>query len=166
MSVEPDLFGALERGDIKRVEALLAAEPALANARDERGRSLLLAAVYLGQKPLARKVLDAGAVVGLFEAAALGDLARAGAALDADPSLVRSYGNDGFTPLHLAAFFGHPDLARLLLERGADVDARSKSEKVARDNTPLHAAAANAQYEVAALLVERGADVNARDGSG
>jgi len=57
-------------------------------------------------------------------------------------------------------------LALLLLDRGADVNARSQSERFARTNTPLHAAAANKQVEVARLLVERGADVNAKDGHG
>jgi ankyrin repeat protein len=166
MSREPEIFSALERGDIHRVESMLAEEPALANARNDRGDSLLLAAVYLGRGPMARKVVDAGATVGLFEAAALGDEAGARAAIDADPALVRSHSHDGWTPLHLAAFFGRTGVARLLLDRGADVNARSKSDRFARDNTPLHAAAANSQVEVATLLVERGADVNARDGSG
>ena len=166
MTSDPEIFGALQRGDVKRVEAMLQEEPALANARNVRGDSLLMAAVYLGQRPLERKVVDAGATLGLHEAAALGDEAGARSAIDAEPALVRSYSHDGWTPLHLAAFFGQRDLARLLLDRGADVNARSKSDQVARDNTPLHAAAANSQVDVATLLVERGADVNARDGSG
>jgi len=57
-------------------------------------------------------------------------------------------------------------VAALLLDRGADVNARSRSTRFARENTPLHAAAANRQVAVAELLVARGADVNARDGSG
>jgi ankyrin repeat protein len=166
MSREPDIFNALERGDLKSVEALLAEEPALANARNVRGDSLLLAAVYLGRGPMARTVADAGATIGLFEAAARGDESRAPAAHDPHAHVVRSYSHDGWTALHLAAFFGQTGVARLLLDRGADVNARSKSDRFARDNTPLHAAAANSRVEVAALLVERGADVNARDGSG
>jgi ankyrin repeat protein len=79
---------------------------------------------------------------------------------------VAAYSHDGFTPLHLAAFFGHQELARLFLDRGADVNARSKNTTFAPDNTPLHAAAANRQVDVAALLLERGADVNAKDGHG
>ncbi len=57
-------------------------------------------------------------------------------------------------------------MADLLLARGADVNARSRSTRFARENTPLHAAAANRQVAVAELLIARGADVNARDGSG
>src|SRR5262249_4040811 len=153
----PEIFAALERGDLKRVEAMLVEDPSLAGARNGRGDSLLLAAIYLGQGPLARRLVAAGANVDLHEAAALGDDAGARAALDADPALVRAYSHDGWTPLHLAAFFGHYEVARLLLDRGADVNARSKSDRFARENTPLHAAAANKQVDVAALLVERGA---------
>jgi len=36
-----------------------------------------------------------------------------------DPELVDAMSGDGFTPLHLAAFFGQADAVRLLLARGA-----------------------------------------------
>jgi ankyrin repeat protein len=166
MSAEKDIFAALEARDFKAVEAMLDADPALANARNERGDSLLLMAAYSGERALAAKLRDLGATVSLFEAAALGLGDEARDRIDADPGQVVAYSHDGWTALHLAAFFGHRDLARLLLDRGADVNARSRSDRFARQNTPLHAAAANSQAEVAALLVERGADVNARDGSG
>jgi ankyrin repeat protein len=166
MSAEHDIFLALETRDVRTVQALLERDPSLANARNERGDSLLLSAVYLGQGELASRLLELGATVSLFEAAALGLGERAEARIEADPALVNAYSHDGWTALHLASFFGHRDVARLLLDRGADVNARSRSERFARENTPLHAAAANKQVDVAALLVERGADVNARDGSG
>ena len=65
----------------------------------------------------------------------------------------------GSTPLHLAA--SHVDVARLLVERGAEVNVGDES-----GYTPLHAAAASGSAEVARLLLERGADVSARDGRG
>ena len=59
--------------------------------------------------------------------------------------------------LHLAAFFGHRQLAKLLVESGADVNAVSHN---AQKVTPLHSAVASNQTEVSQLLVDSGADVN------
>ncbi|HWS72389.1 MAG TPA: ankyrin repeat domain-containing protein, partial [Thermoanaerobaculia bacterium] len=79
--------------------------------------------------------------------------------LDADPSLLAAFSEDGFPPLGLAIFFRHPELARMLIERGADVSAHARNaQKVA----PLHAAVAVADRETIALLLARGADPNAR----
>jgi uncharacterized protein len=166
MSQDKDIFAAIETGNRSQVDAVLRRDPAQANARNGRGDSPLLAAAYLGRKEIPTLLIEHGAAIGLFEAAALGLKEPVIEHLRAEPGAVNTYSHDGWTPLHLAAFFGHRELAQLLLERGADVNARSKSERFARENTPLHAAAANRQVEVAELLVARGADVNARDGSG
>ena len=68
-----------------------------------------------------------------------GDTARIEELLAANRSLVSTLSTDGWTPLHLAAFFGKTDAARLLLNKGAPVNARSTN---AMQNMPLHAAAA------------------------
>ncbi len=65
------------------------------------------------------------------------------------------------TPLHEAAAMGHLEVARLLLERGADVNAKNK-----HGFTPLHFAAGIGHTDVAKLLLEHGADVNAKDEHG
>ena len=70
----------------------------------------------------------------------------------------------GWTPLHHAAGFKdiNPDAAALLLDRGADIEARSGNGM-----TPLHCAALwKGNEPVAQLLLERGADINARDDQG
>jgi ankyrin repeat protein len=163
---ETAAFAAAQRGEAESLRALLRRNPGWAGARNEQGDSLLLVAAYAGRPELSAIILEAGATADIFEASALGLADRAAALAAEDPSRVRAYSHDGWTPLHLAAFFGHRELARMLIERGADVNARSRSTRFARDNTPLHAAAANRQTAVAELLLERGADVNARDGSG
>ena len=80
-----------------------------------------------------------------------------------NPALARAYSHDGWTPLHLACFFGQPDLAAALIEKGADVSARSRN---AMANTPLHAAVAGRNRGAVRSLLEHGADVNARQEGG
>ena len=166
MKPEEDVFAAVGLGDRDRLKALLEERPDLVNARNEAGDSLLLAAAYSGRKDLFELLLEKGAGVNVFEASALGLSDRVGEFLGAEPSLANSYSHDGWTPLHLASFFGREDVASVLLAHGADVNARSRSTRFAKENTPLHAAAANRQVALAELLLAHGADVNAKDGSG
>jgi ankyrin repeat protein len=122
--------------------------------------SEVMRALYEGRAADARS-LAAGGDLDVFEAAALGDTSRLRALLDGDPSLANAWSDDGFTPLHYAAFFGQPEAARLLVERGADLEARSTNEQFALDAAPLHSAAAAGRLEVCRVLLDAGAEVNA-----
>ena len=73
------------------------------------------------------------------------------------------YSYDGWTPLHLAAFFGQLEAVKLLLDSGADVSAVSRNSL---QNTPLHAAAAGKHEDAALVLLARGADPSAVDAGG
>jgi uncharacterized protein len=118
-------------------------------------------ALYEGKTQEARTIADARADLDVFEAAAIGDRERLRALLDDDPSVVKAWSEDGFTPLHFAAFFGHPAAAKLLVERGAELGARSTNKEFAYDATPLHSAAAAGRRDVCEVLLNAGADVNA-----
>ncbi len=166
MSSPFEVFDLVAKGDAAALSALLDRDPELAGARNEQGDSPLLAAIYNARSDVVAALLQRGVVPDLFEASALGQIDRVRTLLADDPSLVRAHSHDGWTALHLASFFGHPEVARELIAGGADVNARSQSERFAKSNTPLHAAAANQQTAVAEMLVEHGADVNAKDGSG
>ncbi|XP_036718117.1 serine/threonine-protein kinase TNNI3K isoform X3 [Balaenoptera musculus] len=65
-----------------------------------------------------------------------------------------------FTPLHIAAYYGHEQVTRLLLKFGADVNVSGEV-----GDRPLHLASAKGFFNIAKLLVEEGnkADVNAQD---
>lgn len=157
-----EIFDAVEAGDASRVRELLAEDPGLAGATSPEGLSALLWARYLARTEIAELLRDAKGELDLFEAAALGDAARVEALLEEDPGLLDSRSPDGWTPLHLAAHFGHEEVVRLLLELGAEVDVRSRNVMA---NTPLHAAAGR-HPPVCEILVEAGADVNARQEGG
>jgi uncharacterized protein len=125
--------------------------------------SELLQAIYRGDQARADELLAGEPELDVFEASAVGRTDRLRELLDEDPSLANARADDGFQPLGLACFFGHVDAARLLVERGADVNSASRNDfKVA----PLHSAVAEkdagSRYELAALLLEHGADPNAR----
>ena len=107
---------------------------------------------------------DAGPPLDIFEAAALPGAAERGAELlAADPGLATAWSSDGFTPLHLASFFGTEEMARMLLDRGADPNAVSRNPMAVQ---PLHSAAASRAVGIITMLLGHGADVNARQQGG
>jgi len=80
-----------------------------------------------------------------------------------DPSLLNSFNSDGWTPLHLACYFGQVESARLLLSLGAEIHTKAKN---LNKNMPLHAAVANKQIQAVILLLDNGADINAKQSGG
>jgi len=151
---------AIKAGEYDRVKAMVSAEPALVEARSRTGDSAILTAVYHRQKEIVNLLVARGATMTLFDACAAGELERAERLVDDDPPSIHDFSPDGWTPLHLAAFFGHARIVELLLTRDADVAARSRNSN---GNTPLHAALAGNHKFVAGLLMGAGADVNAAD---
>jgi len=129
----------------------------------------VLQAIYRGESEEAER-LAAGRELNVHEAAALGRTERLQTLLDEDPARANAFGDDGFHPLGLACFFGHVDAARLLLERGADVNALSRNEHI--QTAAIHASAASegkdelVRYELAKLVLEHGADPNLPQGGG
>lgn len=121
---------------------------ALRTASDANGIPAMRLALYHGRPDLARELRAAGEPLDLHTAAAMG------VSMSGD---LASFSEDGWTVLHLAAFFGHSALVRDLLARGANPLARSRN---GMENLPLHAAAAARQREVVRLLLEAGSPVN------
>jgi uncharacterized protein len=102
----------------------------------------------------------------VFEAAAVGRTERVRELLDGDPTLVGAWSADGFTPLHLAAYFGHVDSVRLLLERGADVAAVARNPVRVQPLNSVAASRESVRADVALLLLDAGADPNAESEGG
>jgi ankyrin repeat protein len=156
-------FEAIRAGDRDRVTALLSADSTLLGAKDEKGLGAYTAAKYSGRNDIAVLLLERGVELDLFAACMAGARDRVMGLIAGQPELIAAYSHDGWTPLHLACFFGQPELVQTLIERGADVNARSKN---GAKNMPLHAAAAGRNLDAVRLLLEHGAGVNASQEGG
>ena len=152
-----ELTDAIQKGDAALVAKLIDADPALLQAPGSP--TPILTAIYHGKNDIARLLVERGAPVSFAEACALGDMERVEQQLAADPDALHVLSSDGYPPLGLAIFFHHPDVARLLIERGADVNTpAANAQRVA----PVHAAAAACDHATMRLLLNGGADPNAR----
>lgn len=125
--------------------------------------SEVLDALYRGDRETVDSLLAGEPELTIFEAAAVGDDARVHELLLLEAGFVDLWSPDGFTALHLAAFFGHPEVAAELLRRGADVSAVARNPLGVQ---ALHSAAAGGHTDVARILLENGADPNARQEGG
>jgi ankyrin repeat protein len=141
------LVKAAAEGDAVEVTRLLAAgaDPnALVRGRNASGEVVQFTA------------LCQAAALGRLEAVEVARLLLEGGA---DPSLASSI---GVTPLIQAAGNGQLEVLRLLLERGAAVDATEP----ATGSTAFHAACINGQVECAESLARAGCDVGIKDSDG
>src|SRR5215217_8403687 len=154
---------AIKAGEFERVKAMVSVDPTLIDARSRTGDSAILTAVYHRQKEIVNLLVARGATLSLFEACAAGEVERVERLIADNPLAIAEYSADGWTPLHLAAFFGHAKIVEMLLAAGADVRARSHN---ANANTPLHAALAANHKFVAGLLIGSGSDLDAPDANG
>lgn len=127
-----DFHEAAAAGQLEAVEARLESGVSIETLSVD-GHTALGLAAFFGREAIVRLLL-----------------ARGASANSASTGALRT------TPLIAALAGPRPELARLLVEAGADVNARGNG-----GFTPLHQVAQNGQPELAALLLERGADPDA-----
>jgi uncharacterized protein len=155
--------------DHTKVAALLLEKGADVNARDEAGRTALIAASYDGKSKVVELLIEKGADVeakssdgstALISAAGRGQtevvklLLKKGATADAKD-------NFNQTALMKAAWMRHPEVVKALLDKRADVNAKGSNGW-----TALNSAAAVGDPEVVKLLLDAGADINAKTATG
>ncbi|MBB6049137.1 ankyrin repeat domain-containing protein [Armatimonas rosea] len=165
---EQEFLTAATTGDEAVALAALAANPALANTHGPDGTPAALLALYHGRKALAETLGELRhETLSIFEAAALGRIRDVAVLLQLHRDRALEVSSDGYTALHLAAFFGHHYCVRLLLDEHANPNAVSQN---AMQVTPLHSAVAGkdeaAVEAVVAALLNAKADPNAIQAGG
>ena len=154
------------------VGRLLAAHPQDLNAEGGDWGAPLNAALGKGHRDIALFLVDRGAVgdhrskenqTGLYMASSRGyiDVVRSlidrGADVNAICKNYDQHSNDvKWTPLHVAIYEAHRDIAILLLEHGADTEILSSL-----DQTALYMASSHGYIDVVRSLIDRGANLNA-----
>jgi uncharacterized protein len=148
--VSTDPFALVDAEDVNGLRAALAADPSLADQRDDGGVSLLLRAAYRRRPELVDVVCSAGRpILGL--ACFFGHVDAARLLLDrgADPDVEATNGS-GLRPIHGAVAARSAPIVALLLERGADRDFPQAS-----GHTALDAARHHGDADIEALLLDR-----------
>lgn len=164
MSQETEFLQAVQRGDAIAVRSALVENPSLAGILSEGGTSPTMLAVYSGHSDVAQAILAHEPVLSIHEGAAVGKRSAIADALRRDPASLDSFSSDGWTALHFAAYFNHPDLVQMLIDAGADPQIESRNdEKV----WPMQSALSNNSLASASLLIKSGASLEAPpDGNG
>ena len=163
MTTAQQLHEAIQKGDLAAASALVSADASLVAGGGAAGMPPLMLSIYMKQSAIAKMLIDHGATVDCYAAAALGDTPRLREMLASDAAKLVEHSSDGWTVLHLACFFGQLETVEMLLEKGANVRDQSANTMA---NQPLHAAAAGRHGEIVAMLLAAGADVNARQSGG
>ncbi len=137
------------------------------NALDEHGQPALILALQMESPKVAKVLMDAkGTQIDIRNHAGETPLMMAAlkAEVDAATALVAhgaAVNKDGWSPLHYAATGGSAAIVRLLLSRGATLEARSPN-----GSTPLMMAARYGNEEAVDALLAAGADRSAKNDLG
>ena len=158
-----DLEEFIANADTGAIDALLARNPGLIIQKTSLNVSPLMLSCYYHKPAVTNVLLKYTNGLTLFEAAAANKFDDVAYLVTTHPERIDAYGDDGFTALGVASYFGRFDIARYLVLKGADVNRPSDN---GYNVYPLHSAAAGNFTSTAIMLIENGADVNVRQLAG
>jgi len=131
-----DFFQLIKEGDLEKIKAVVAQDPALVHQKNERGFPPLVMASYSNHLDLTHFFLESGADINALDAV-------------------------GNTALMGLCFKGYLEIVKLLLEKNADVNVRN-----IHGSTALIYAATFGHTEVVSALLAAGADKSFKDAKG
>ncbi|HZY40211.1 MAG TPA: ankyrin repeat domain-containing protein [Mucilaginibacter sp.] len=153
----------IAEANLEGLDAVLVADPSLAKTRTSHHVSLLMLSCYFKKPEVTNLLLRYLDEISLFEAAAAGKFDVVAHLVYQHPEAVNYYAEDGFTPLGLACYFGHYEIARYLILKGADVNLPSHN---GFSVYPLHSAVAGNYTDLARMLIENNAQINVTQQAG
>lgn len=157
VTMESIIYEFLKNKQTSELIAELKKDPSLLGFRDSRGASLLMLSFYFRNNELSDYILSVRPPSDIYEAVIAGDLSSVKKFLSAERKSLNEHSRDGFTALGFAAFFNRPDVAKYLLEQGADPNIASSNDfKVA----PLHSSVAAKSLEITRMLLDHKANPN------
>ncbi len=148
---------AIKANDIYAVKEMLDENPTLIHSVTPEGLSMVMLAVYNRHLKLVEILSMRKRHLDIFEAAAVGNRAEVERVINKDKNRLSEYSADGYTALGYACWFGHLEIVRFLVSKGAQVNAPAKNNSKV---TPFHSAVAGKHVEVVEILMKHGADVN------
>ena len=162
MSIEKlELY--ITNADLDNLDALLSENPGLVKGRTSHEVSPVMLSCYYKKPDVTALLLKYLDDINLFEAAAAGKFDEVANLVYTHPEALNFYAEDGFTPLGLACYFGHYEIARYLVLKGADVNLPSNNGFRVY---PLHSAVAGDYTQIARMLIENNAQVNVKQQAG
>jgi uncharacterized protein len=153
----------IENSQLDEIIALLTQQPQLATQTTSHQISPMLLACYYKKMDIANAIAEFMPELTIFDACAIGKFDDVTLLVFKNPRVVNEYSVDGFTPLGLACYFGHEEIARFLVMKGADVNLPSKN---GFNVFPIHSAVAANNYDIAKLLLDAKAYPNVCQKSG
>lgn len=153
----------IENNQLDEIVTLLSQKPQLATQITSHQISPMLLACYYKKMEIANAIANFMPELSIFDACAIGKFEEVTLLIFKYPGSINEYSADGFTPLGLACYFGHEEIARFLVLKDADVNLPSKN---GFNVFPIHSAVANDNYNVAKMLLDAGAYPNVCQKSG
>lgn len=159
------LFHKIINNEADDAKQILNNNPGLLNAVDKTGRTPLRWASHKKNTELVDWLIKKGAKIDIIYASEIGDLKKVQELINSDKQLVNYKDKIGKTPLHWATLYGHIDIVRYLVTKGANVNSKD-----IKQSSVLHHAISSLgpddKSEILNILIDNGVELNPRDNVG